>query len=225
MAQLPLGGQITGSEAPEEDLWHYERRLQGTGYGAVAGVDEAGRGALAGPVVAAAVIFGPGAAVEGVGDSKMLTPERRAVLYRAIRAHAQAVGVGVVQADEIDRVNILRATHIAMARALARLRPQADYVLIDGDPVRSITTPNESIVKGDQRNYLIAAASIVAKVTRDSIMVDLADLHPGYGFDGHKGYGTATHCRAVEQLGPCPVHRKTFAPIATAAERTLPGLG
>ena len=224
MAQLPFAGETTEPEASPEDIWRYELRLQEAGYEAVAGVDEAGRGALAGPVVAAAVVFGPGAAVEGVGDSKTLTPGRRAVLYRVIRAHARAVAVGVVQADEIDRVNILRATHIAMARALARLRPQADYVLIDGDPVRSITTPNESIVKGDQRNYLIAAASIVAKVTRDSIMVDLADLHPGYGFDGHKGYGTATHCRAVEELGPCPAHRRTFAPIARAGERTLPGL-
>jgi ribonuclease HII len=190
----------------------------------VAGVDEAGRGALAGPVVAAAVVLPGEGELAGVGDSKRLTPEQRWVLYRVIRAHAEGVAIGVVESDIIDRANILRATHHAMAAALGRLHPAADFALIDGLPVEGLPTAHRCLVKGDLHSYVIAAASIVAKVTRDLLMTDLDALYPGYGFAEHKGYGTAAHCAAMRRLGPCPIHRRTFEPVAQLLRPTLPEL-
>ncbi len=206
-------------------MWAHERRLWQQGYALVAGVDEAGRGALAGPVVAAAVIFDPDVKIPGVRDSKLVSPDARCVLYRKIRAMARGVGVGIIDSDVIDERNILRATHAAMARALSRLAPPPEFTLIDGSPVKDVPFKHACIVKGDRKSYLIAAASIIAKVTRDSLMLDLALQYPGYGFEGHKGYGTADHRKAIETQGASPVHRKTFGPVARASAPKLPGFG
>jgi ribonuclease HII len=206
------------------DLWRVERFYLGEGYRMVAGVDEAGRGALAGPVVAAAVILPAASELPGIRDSKRLDAAQRRALYRLIRVHAVGVGVGAMDAAIVDRVNILRATHQAMAAALAALDPPPDLALIDGLPVAGIPVQHRCLVKGDRDSYLIAAASIVAKVTRDALMCDLDALYPGYGFADHMGYGTASHCEAIRRLGPCPIHRRTFEPVAGALRPTLPGL-
>jgi len=202
----------------------YERRLMAEGYTVVAGVDEAGRGAFAGPVVAAAVTIPLGVHIEGVQDSKVLTPAIRSALYEEILTGAEGIGVGVVAPSEIDALNILRATHRAMALALADLDPPADFALIDGRPVQGLELPHQCIVKGDQKSFAIAAASIVAKVTRDELMVELEEQHPGYGFAEHKGYGTRSHREALVRLGPCPAHRRSFEPVAEALRPVLPGL-
>ena len=188
----------------------------------VAGVDEAGRGPLAGPVVAAAFVFpaallrrGVPEALRGIDDSKKLSAARRdecfTVLTDPDRGFTHAVAI--IGPDEIDRINILRATHVAMARALAALSPPADFALIDGLPVPGLPVPSESVVKGDQLSLSIAAASIMAKVTRDRIMRELAIQHPEYGFDRHMGYGTAKHLAALRRHGPCPAHRRSFRPV------------
>lgn len=202
----------------------YERRLTSQGYAVIAGVDEAGRGALAGPVVAAAVTIPLGVTIPGVQDSKALAPAERSDLYAEIVAAAEGVGVGLVEAPEIDTLNILRATHQAMALALADLDPAPDFALIDGRAVKGLALPHQCVVKGDQRSFVIAAASIVAKVTRDRIMVELHERHPGYGFADHKGYGTRSHREALRRLGPCPAHRRSFEPVAEVLRPTLPGL-
>jgi ribonuclease HII len=178
----------------------------------VAGVDEAGRGPLAGPVVAAAVILDPARLPPGLNDSKRLTAAARDRLFDAIRAAAQ-VGVGQASVEEIDRLNILRASHLAMARALAALGP-VDHAVIDGNLIpRDLPCPAEAVIKGDARCLSVAAASIIAKVTRDRIMVDLSQHFPGYGWDGNAGYPTKSHRAALEILGVTPHHRRTFAPV------------
>jgi ribonuclease HII len=178
----------------------------------VAGVDEAGRGPLAGPVVAAAVILNPARLPAGLDDSKRLTVAARARLFDAIHAAAQ-VGVGQASVDEIDTLNILRASHLAMARALAALGP-VDHALIDGNLIpRNLACTAEAVVKGDGRCLSVAAASIVAKVTRDRIMVDLAQQFPGYGWDANAGYPTQNHRDALRNLGVTPHHRRSFAPV------------
>ncbi len=202
----------------------YERRLASQGYAVIAGVDEAGRGALAGPVVAAAVTIPLGVLIPGVQDSKVLTPTERADLYAEIVAGAEGVGIGVVEAPQIDTLNILRATHQAMALALADLDPPPDFALIDGRPVAGLGVPHQCLVKGDQKSFVIAAASIVAKVTRDRIMIDLHEQYSGYGFADHKGYGTRSHREALRRLGPCPAHRRSFEPVAETLRPILPGL-
>lgn len=176
----------------------------------VAGVDEAGRGPLAGPVVAAAVVFEPERLVRDVNDSKQLTPEKRAELFQQITERALDWAVGMANPDEIDRLNILRASHLAMRRALDKLRFVPVHVFVDGLPVSQLPVPHTAIVKGDQRCYSVAAASIVAKVVRDEIMRELDDLYPGYGFAQHKGYPTEDHVRAIHRLGLSPVHRRSF---------------
>jgi ribonuclease HII len=191
----------------------HEETVRRRGYLFPAGVDEVGRGPLAGPVVAAAVILPPGAVIPGIRDSKQLSPSRRERLDPIIRSIAVAVSIAAVEADEIDRINILRATHRAMALAIAGLSRAADFVLVDGRPVSSITLPNVALVGGDRRCVSIAAASIVAKVHRDRLMDDLHRCYPGYGFDRHKGYGTREHLRAIGLLGPCPQHRRTFGGV------------
>jgi ribonuclease HII len=184
----------------------------------VAGVDEAGRGALAGPVVAAAVVLPPGARLRGLADSKLLTPAVRERLYERIRARALAVGVGTVESGIVDAANVLQATLMAMAQAVAALQAHTDIVLVDGNIAPPLALASRAIPHGDALVPAIAAASIVAKVTRDRLMVDLAGRFPAYGFDRHKGYGTADHQAALERHGPCPVHRVSFAPVRAVVD-------
>ncbi len=183
----------------------------------MAGVDEAGRGPLAGPVVAAAVILPPDEPWVGLADSKQLGAEARERLATAIRRRAIAVSLGTASVAEIDSLNILRATHLAMARALTSLADGARFALVDGLPVRGLPCPHRAIVRGDCRSVSIAAASVIAKVARDAMMRELDDDYPGYGFARHKGYTTRAHLAALEDLGPCPSHRRSFRPVAALA--------
>ena len=179
----------------------------------IAGVDEAGRGPLAGPVTAAAVCLDPTRIPTGLDDSKQLTARQRAALYDVIMAQAQ-VGIGHASVAEIDTLNILRASHLAMCRAIAALPAPPDHVLIDGNLIpRGLAIPAQAIVRGDARCLSIAAASIIAKVTRDRIMVDLAQQHPGYGWDRNAGYPTLEHRNALQILGVTPAHRRSFKPV------------
>ncbi len=198
----------------ERDLWSREFTL-------VAGVDEAGRGPLAGPVVAAAVIL-PATWANGgfdprlvdLNDSKQLTEAQRENFFEIITTHPDLrYAIAIVNAATIDRINILQATHRAMNEALAKLQPQPQHVLVDGRPVKSMTLPQTALVKGDSRSYSIAAASVLAKVTRDRMMLEFDAKFPGYGFAIHKGYGVPQHLAAIEKLGPCPIHRMSFAPL------------
>lgn len=186
----------------------------------VAGIDEAGRGPWAGPVVAAAVILDMDRPLpEGIDDSKKLTESRREKLFEAVTGCAVSYGVGVASAEEIDRINIRQATHLAMSRALEALSlsgPPPVAALVDGNDPPAFAVPTRAIVDGDALSLSIAAASILAKVTRDRMMTALDALHPGYGFARHKGYGTAQHAEALLRLGPCPIHRTSFAPVASA---------
>ncbi|MDP3959962.1 MAG: ribonuclease HII [Pseudorhodobacter sp.] len=191
----------------------FESVALGRGFGVVAGVDEVGRGPLAGPVTAAAVRLVPGHIPPGLNDSKKLTARQRDALCHAIMAEAQ-VCVAHASVAEIDALNILRASHLAMQRAIAGLPEVADFALIDGNLIpRGLTCPAQAIVRGDARSLSIAAASIVAKVTRDRIMVDLAQQHPGYGWEHNAGYPTKQHLAALLNLGVTPWHRRSFRPI------------
>jgi ribonuclease HII len=192
------------------DLLHFERALWERGVLWVAGIDEAGRGPLAGPVVAAAVIFPPDMIIPGVDDSKKLTPAQREELYPRILNEAMAVGIGSADPEEIDQVNILQATYRAMHRAVAGLDVAPQHLLIDGNRFDGMHIPFTVVVGGDARSHAIAAASIVAKVTRDRMMVLYDGLYPGYGFARHKGYGTTCHRENFRRLGPCPIHRQSF---------------
>jgi len=176
----------------------------------VAGLDEAGRGPLAGPVVAAAVVPGPGTRIAGVDDSKRLTPEERESLYVVIRARAVAIGVGMVDAETIDRVNILQATRRAMGLALGGLGLEPELVLTDFVALDGLRCPQRNLVNGDRRSATVAAASIIAKVTRDRMMAEADREYPQYGFGRHKGYATLEHLAALIMHGPCPLHRRTF---------------
>ncbi len=185
----------------------------------IAGVDEAGRGPLAGPIVAAAVILG--ARIDGVDDSKRLSERARESLFEIITGGAHAVGVAIISTEQIDRGGIQPANYAAMTQALAALPVQADFALVDGFNVPGCPVRHRRIVKGDQRSWSIGAASIVAKVTRDRIMLALDAEYPEYGFARHKGYGTAAHLEALARFGPCPVHRRSFAPLAVSAETMI----
>ncbi|MHB8520073.1 MAG: ribonuclease HII [Limisphaerales bacterium] len=209
-------------EAPA-DRFAFERALLQGGVTVMAGVDEAGRGPLAGPVVAAAVMFprewfdaGLPSALQGLNDSKQLTPAQRERFFDFLSSES-AVCFALAQADAatIDAINILEATHRAMNEALAALRPAPQHVLVDGLRVKSMAFPQTALVKGDARSYLIAAASVLAKVTRDRLMKEYARVYPAYGFAEHKGYGTPRHLAALAEHGPCPIHRRTFAPLKT----------
>lgn len=191
-----------------------ERRFWSRGYTRIAGVDEAGRGPLAGPVVAACVVLPPMVELPGVRDSKRLTPACRCRLLEQIRAVALDIGVGVVDVETIDSINILRATHLAMRRSLANLRQPPEHILVDGRALPDLPHPQTPLIKGDDRCLSIASASIVAKVFRDRMMVELDHLYPHYGFARHKGYGTPEHLECLRRLGPCPVHRRTFHPVS-----------
>ena len=190
--------------------YHFEARAWRTGVVRVAGVDEAGRGPLAGPVVAAAVVIDPDRRIKRLADSKLLTPERRAELYDVIMARAVAVGVGVVDHVTIDRINILQATRVAMLEALHQLKVAPDLVITDFVALSGLACPQRNLVDGDARCATVAAASIIAKVTRDRIMLDVDGQFPEYGFARHKGYATAEHLAALDRHGPCPLHRRSF---------------
>jgi len=187
--------------------------------GRVAGVDEAGRGPLAGPVVAGAVILDPYRPIEGLQDSKRLTAARREVLYVEIQEKALAWAVASADVGEIDRINILQATMLAMQRAVEALQPTAQYALIDGNRCPVLACPAQAIVKGDSRVAAISAASIMAKVTRDREMLSLDLQYPGYGLAQHKGYPSKAHIEALENLGVTPIHRLTYAPVRRVMER------
>jgi ribonuclease HII len=194
-----------------------ETRLWLAGYGAIAGVDEAGRGALAGPVVAGAVVLPKDAGLTGiwseVRDSKLLSPARREGMVDAIHQAAGGWAVGQASAQEIDAMGIAPATRLAMQRAIAGLPARPDYLLLDWVRLATVVLPQESFVKGDQRIVSIAAASILAKVHRDRLLVALDRSYPGYGFASHKGYGAASHLAAIADNGPCPEHRRSFSPM------------
>jgi ribonuclease HII len=203
--------------------FEFEQALWRQGVGRVAGVDEAGRGPLAGPVVAAAAILPPGwvsglpSELAGLNDSKQLTAARREAFFAFLTTCAEIeFAVAQVEAPQIDALNILQATHRAMNDALARLRSLPPHALVDGRPVKTLCVPQTAIVKGDARSYSIAAASVLAKVTRDRLMVEYAAQFPEYGFATHKGYGTAQHLAAIAKFGPCPIHRQSFAPLKPA---------
>lgn len=192
------------------DLWEIERSCFARGIGLVCGADEAGAGPLAGAVYAAAVILPPGLELEGLNDSKKVSPRKREVLFDQIQAQAVAWAVASVDEGEIDRINILNARMLAMDRAIQALDPAPEYALIDGNRNTGICCPNETVVKGDGRSASIAAASILAKVSRDRYMKEMDARYPGYGFARHKGYPTKAHYEALRRLGPCPIHRRTF---------------
>lgn len=192
----------------------FERQALSNGARLIAGVDEAGRGPLAGPIVASAVMLGE--PVEGVDDSKKLSEGQRETLFDVIMDGPHVVGVAVISSETIDAHGIQSANYGAMSGSLAKLDPQPDFALVDGFNIKGCAIPQMKIVKGDQRSQSIAAASIIAKVTRDRIMLEMDERYPGYGFARHKGYGTRQHLEAIDRLGPCPIHRKSFAPIAKA---------
>ena len=191
--------------------FEYENLYKQKGYKFICGVDEAGRGPLAGPVCAAAVILPDGVEIEGLNDSKKLTEKKRESLYDVIVEKALAYSVAFASVEEIEEVNILNATYLAMNRAIEGLSQSPDFALIDGNRVPfGITVPCETVVKGDGKSCSIAAASVLAKVTRDRLLLEYAEKYPEYGFEAHKGYGTATHYDAIRKHGVLPIHRKSF---------------
>lgn len=192
------------------DLWEIERELHKEGVGPICGVDEAGRGPLAGPVCAAAVILPPEAELPGLNDSKKLSEKKREQLFPEIQRLALAWSVAFASVEEIEERNILGATMLAMNRAISGLSLRPELALIDGNRNREIQVPSRCVVHGDARCASIAAASILAKVSRDRLMVELAREYPQYGFDRHKGYGTRAHYAALREYGPCPAHRPSF---------------
>ncbi|MBS4177140.1 ribonuclease HII [Lederbergia citrea] len=205
----------------EKQDWHnyqsmtqFEQEARIQGYQYIAGIDEAGRGPLAGPVVSAAVILHENSYFQGLNDSKKINEQKRKELYRRIMDEAIAVGIGIISAEEIDRLNIYEATKKSMREAIQNLSTQPDYLLIDAVNLKSIY-PENPIIKGDARSVSIAAASIIAKVTRDQIMKEYHHKYPDYGFNVHMGYGTKIHLEAIKTFGPCSIHRKTFAPLKT----------
>lgn len=190
--------------------YEYELSLQSDGYTAICGVDEAGRGPLAGPVVAAACILPIGCEIEGLNDSKQLSEKKRELLFEEIKSKAIAYSIASATNEEIDTLNILNATMLAMARAIEGLTKKADFALVDGNCIRNFPVPAITIVKGDAKCPSIAAASILAKVTRDRYCVEMDAMYPEYNFRKHKGYPTKEHRERVIELGPCPLHRRTF---------------
>jgi len=201
------------------DLLEYETKAVVKGYGNIAGVDEAGRGPLAGPVVAAAVIFSGNIEIEGLDDSKKLSPKKREELFPKIQAEAVTYGVAIVNREVIDEINILQASRLAMKQAVEQLQPTPDLLLIDGNQKIDSSLDQWAIVKGDSKSVSIAAASILAKVTRDRIMEDYHKLYPQYEFHRHKGYGTKLHRTLIEEHGPCPIHRSTFKGVSEFINR------
>lgn len=194
----------------EITMWEIEDENYAEGFHVICGVDEAGRGPLAGPVCAAAVILPPHTRIPGLNDSKKLTDKKRRELFPVICEQALAYGIGMATEQEIDEINILQATFLAMQRAMDGLQVRPDLALIDGDRQKDFGLPVKTVVKGDSLSANIAAASVLAKVTRDDLMIRQAEQFPEYGFEIHKGYGTKAHYAALEQYGPSPIHRMTF---------------
>lgn len=194
----------------DKNMWEIEDALKEQGVGTICGVDEAGRGPLAGPVYAAAVILPEHLEIPGLDDSKKLTDKRRRELMPIIKEQAIAYGIGIATEQEIDEINILQATFLAMERAIAQLEGKADFALVDGNREKDFGLPVMTVVKGDSRSANIAAASILAKVSRDDYMEEVAEKYPEYGFEIHKGYGTKAHYEALRTYGHCPLHRVTF---------------
>ena len=194
----------------EKNMWLIEDELYGKGIVTICGVDEAGRGPLAGPVCAAAVILPPHLEIPGLDDSKKLSDKRRRDLFPIIKEQAIAYGIGLASHEEIDEINILQATFLAMRRAIEQLNGKAEFALIDGNRETDFGLPVKTVVKGDSLSANIAAASVLAKVTRDDIMEAMAEEYPQYGFEIHKGYGTKAHYEALRNHGPSPIHRMTF---------------
>ena len=191
----------------EINLWEIESELP---FELICGVDEAGRGPLAGPVCAAAVNLPKGLVIPGLNDSKKLSDKRRRELFPIIQQEAVSFGIAFASQEEIDEINILQATFLAMRRAMEQLNPQPEFALIDGNRETDFGVPCKTVIKGDSLSANIAAASVLAKVTRDNWMMEAAEKYPGYGFEIHKGYGTKAHYAALEKLGPCPIHRRSF---------------
>lgn len=194
----------------EITMWEIEDKFYAEGIKTICGVDEAGRGPLAGPVYAAAVILPPHLQIPGLTDSKKLTDKKRRELFPVIQEQAIAYAIGFATEREIDEINILQATFLAMERALNGLAVRPELALIDGNREKDFGMPVKTVVKGDSLSANIAAASILAKVSRDDFMLKMEEAYPGYGFSIHKGYGTKTHYEALREMGPCPIHRKTF---------------
>lgn len=190
--------------------YSFELAARDAGYRHVCGIDEAGRGPLSGPVVAAACVLEPGTEIPGLNDSKKLTPKKRDLLYDLVIERATDFAVGFATPEEVDSINILNATMLAMRRAIAALKEPADYALVDGNCIRDYPIPARAIIKGDSLSMSVAAASILAKVTRDRLCLEDDRQYPMYGFAKHKGYGTAEHIAALRTYGSCPIHRKTF---------------
>lgn len=221
IVRICIGSRTIVSAARKIDRYEFERPLWARGLTRIAGVDEVGRGPLAGPVVAAAVILPAAWSQTGIdprlrdlNDSKQLTESRREEFYAVLLSLPDcASAVSIVDSATIDRINILKATHRAMNEALAKLQPAPEHVLVDGHPVSSMRFASTAIVKGDARSYSIAAASVIAKVTRDRLMVKYHEEYPKYGFAEHKGYGTPQHLAAIAAHGACPIHRHSFAPL------------
>ena len=205
----------------DDELLRSERELRAEGFCWIAGVDEAGRGPLAGPVTAGAVILPWNKnGLPGVFDSKQLSAEARAELYEELLSlEGVDIGIGIADVEEIDKLNILKAAHLAMFRAVAQLK-KVDCVLVDGLPVKGFEVPSRNLIKGDARCASIAAASIVAKVVRDKMMMDFDAKYPEYGFASHKGYGSAEHLEALRKYGACPIHRRSFRPVAEVLPET-----
>lgn len=193
-----------------KSMWTCENELIKSGYKLICGVDEAGRGPLAGPVFAAAVILPEGEIIEGINDSKKLTPKRREELYDIICQKAVAWASASADEKVIDDINILNATFLAMKNAVEKLPIKPSFVLVDGNRLPDISIPSEAVVKGDSKSINIAAASIIAKVERDRYITEMTKLYPEYGFEKHKGYGTKAHTEAILKYGPSPIHRQTF---------------
>ena len=194
----------------EVNLWEIEKTWADRGFHAICGIDEAGRGPLAGPVCAAAVILPEGLEIPGLNDSKKLTDKKRRELFPIIEEQALAYGIGWASQEEIDDINILQATFLAMSRAVEQLNIRPDLALVDGNRAPTLDLPVETVVKGDSLSASIAAASVLAKVSRDDVMLRMAEKYPGYGFEVHKGYGTKAHYEALRTFGPSPIHRRTF---------------
>jgi ribonuclease HII len=221
---MPRGRPRRGERQPDgpRDLFgdlacdplFFERDAYRSGYACVAGLDEAGRGPLAGPVVAAAVVLPRDLLIPGLTDSKQVPEAERERLFGVIRSQAVCSGIGIADERTIDEVNILQATIIAMERALASLAPRPDYLLLDALTLPRLALPQKPLIKGDCRSHSIAAASILAKVTRDRMMLELHDRYPQYNFRKHKGYGTREHLDAIREHGPCEAHRRSFQPVA-----------
>ena len=198
----------------------FEQQVQANGFARIAGVDEAGRGPLAGPLVAGAVILGE--PINALNDSKLLALEQREELFALLTDGGHDVGVGIVEVEELNHIGLQAANYGAMARAVEQLSAPPDFLLVDGFPLPGVMWPQKHIIKGDRRSMSIAAASIIAKVTRDRLMVRYHEQYPDYGFDNHKGYSTGGHLDALKRLGPCAIHRTCFGPVNAVAQGLLP---